>query len=481
MKKNNIFKHELNESTQANAALNCLKNRNTPKKLNESADFDARFEFRKDLRELASPVAKKAYMIIRKQYGDGMWRQLYMDDCDERGLIDMLNMYAEKGLNPQQIVNKMLGVREDEETVDYAQLADDVCASYRGPLSKLDLKDSINYIVKMVAKKIGKTVDALTPQELTAIQKAAKHSVWYVSEQEELSVEQEEDVDDAEDFISNVVNLMEDEGMIDDSQWDAAYYTVEEMVQSNPELLHYPSYMQFINVFGDDILSKLNYQEQEEDTTPPWVGRKYNGGIDFDADGNLQVITPDEDDDDDGEVPPLFDSEQERHDIALACSYCLGESFIVNDGDLDDIYYAVLKVFDSTYDAPATTDYKEVLQWCRKYYKQIENLITTEEQEEQIFKVRTKQGFVEVPLSSEVVDAFHDNLDPRYEDMDTQAALKGINGGARLAALIAGMMEQGYKPTPDEQHILDLHYNAKKAVKQSQADSSDRNINAYSD
>jgi hypothetical protein len=75
--------------------------------------------------------------------------------------------------------------QEQEEFVDYSQLADDVCASYRGPLSKLDLKDSINYIIKMVAKKIGKTVDALTPQELSAIQKAAKHSVWYVSEQEE--------------------------------------------------------------------------------------------------------------------------------------------------------------------------------------------------------------------------------------------------------------------------------------------------------
>ena len=185
MKKETIFKHELNESIQANAAMNCLKNRNKPQQMNETSEFDARFEFRKDLRELASPVAKKAYMIIRKQYGDSMWRQLGMDDCDEQGLIDMLNMYAEDGLNPQQIVNKMMGVREDEETVDYAQLADDVCASYRGPLSKLDLKDSINYIIKMVAKKIGKTIDTLTPQELTAIQKAAKHSVWYVSEQEE--------------------------------------------------------------------------------------------------------------------------------------------------------------------------------------------------------------------------------------------------------------------------------------------------------
>ena len=339
MKKNNIFKHELNESTQANAALNCLKNRNTPKKLNESADFDTRFHYRSDLKKLANPVTKKAYMLLYNEFGENMWRQLGIDDADEQTLIGLLNDMRHYSNNPRDIADFMLGRK-------------------------------------------------------------------------------------------SIRNFK---------------------------------------------------QEQEEDTTPPWVGRKYNGGIDFDADGNLQVITPDEDDDDDYEVPPLFDSEQERYDIALATTYCLGESFIDNDGDLDDIYYAVLKVFDSTYDAPATTDYKEVLQWCRKYYKQIENLITTEEQEEQIFKVRTKQGFVEVPLSSEVVDAFHDNLDPRYEDMDTQAALKGINGGARLAALIAGMMEQGYKPTPDEQHILELHYNAKKAVKQSQADSSDRNINAYSD
>ena len=82
-----------------------------------------------------------------------------------------------------------------------------------------------------------------------------------------------------------------------------------------------------------------------------------------------------DDDDDDYEAPPLFDSEQERHDIALATTYCLGESFIDNDGDLDDIYYAVLKYFDSTYDAPETADYENVLQWCRKHYKQIESMI----------------------------------------------------------------------------------------------------------
>jgi hypothetical protein len=176
-----------------------------------------------------------------------------MDDCDEQGLIDMLNMYAEDGLKPQQIVNKMMGVREDEETVDYAQLADDVCASYRGPLSKLDLKDSINYIVKMVAKKIGKTVDALTPQELSAIQKAAKHSVWYVSEQEEL-----------------------------------------------PQM--------------------------------------------------------------------------ESRDMILALSEYMSESWIDtgDDGDLDDIYYAVADILDKTGDYPASTSWEDCKPWCQKHYREVE-------------------------------------------------------------------------------------------------------------
>lgn len=392
MKKETIFKHELNESSQAKATLNCLSNRN-----------------KKHLKESIGEV-----------YPDSRW-----------GEKERLN-----GPNGMSKSERDILIKLEQIMPNLVQKAMSKTADHDNPeeIKKLVL----NMIMQgNLMQKLGDKVGASWKEFSMGFKSEIINLVKNEFAKHE---EQEESFDDTEDFISNVVNLMEDEGLINNNQWDAAYYTVEAMVQSNPNLLQYPSYMQFLNVFGDDILNKLNNQEQEE-----------------------------------------FTSEQERHDIALATTYCLGESFIDNDGDLDDIYYAVLKVFDSTYDAPATTDYKEVLQWCRKYYKQIENLITSEEQEEQIFKVRTKQGFVEVPLSSEVVDAFHDNLDPRYEDMDTQAALKGINGGARLAALIAGMMEQGYKPTPDEQHILELHYNAKKAVNQSQADSSDRNINAYSD
>lgn len=139
MKKKTIFKHELNESIQANAAMNCLKNRNNHKQLNETSDFDERFGFRKDLRELASPATKKAYMIIRKEFGDGMWRRLYMDDCDERGIISLMNDYQKyyNITNPQDIADCMLGRKsvrsfkksreqqeEEETTLSESELED---------------------------------------------------------------------------------------------------------------------------------------------------------------------------------------------------------------------------------------------------------------------------------------------------------------------------------------------------------------------
>lgn len=58
----------------------------------------------------------------------------------------------------------------------------------------------------------------------------------------------------------------------------------------------------------------------EEDVTPPHVFRDYRGGIDWNADGNLTVITPieEEDDDFDGEEPYdiHYPTEKEREEIA---------------------------------------------------------------------------------------------------------------------------------------------------------------------
>lgn len=203
MKKETIFKHELNESIQANAALNCLKNRNKHKQINE----------------VAPVVATAGRMLLP------MLRPI-ITKLVQKALVK-IGTHA----RPTQVIKLVMDMLIKGE------------------------------FAKKMAEKCGQTWNEIPSDVKKEIQDAIIDAFKKQAPQEQ----EEEDVDDAEDFISEVVNLMEDEGMIDDSQWDEAYYTVEEMVQSNPELLHYPSYMQFLNVFGDDILSKLNYQEQEEE------------------------------------------------------------------------------------------------------------------------------------------------------------------------------------------------------------------------
>lgn len=379
----------------AKTAINTFKEMRQPKQevatqeQEETSDFDARFEFRKDLRELASPIAKKAYMIIRKQYGDSMWRQLGMDDCDEQGLIDMLNMYAEDGLNPQQIVNKMLGVREDEETVDIPQLAEDVVASYRGKLSKMDEKERVNFISTMVMKKIGKTIDTLSPQEKKEIISAAKHSMWYVSEQEEHP-------EDADRLQSQLANAW-DEGMEDDEDDYVPYEnkfdeTHHDIVDSILEEVY--RYFQFeIDVEGFNLMEYTEEQigkaiEQILDKTDDfpssvsnnvcyaWVNKHAGEIIKVLETGSLENPY---------EGHPEFDfSEQEempqmeRHDMILEIAYVLDESFGVddNDGDLDDIYYAVARFLNlMTYYTPESRD--DIMNWCREWHEDIAEIINT--------------------------------------------------------------------------------------------------------
>lgn len=63
MKKETIFRHELNESIQANAALNCLKNRNNHKQLNETSD-----DYDKD--EVAMQLVKKSKKTLTTSWAE---------------------------------------------------------------------------------------------------------------------------------------------------------------------------------------------------------------------------------------------------------------------------------------------------------------------------------------------------------------------------------------------------------------------------
>ena len=66
--------------------------------------------------------------------------------------------------------------------------------------------------------------------------------------------------------------------------------------------------------------------------------------------------------------------QMERRDMILALSEYMSESWIDtgDDGDLDDIYYAVAEVLDKTGDYPASTSWSDCKPWCQKHYKEVE-------------------------------------------------------------------------------------------------------------
>lgn len=273
MKKETIFKHEMNESVQVNAAMKCLKNRNNHKQLNETSE------------------------------------------------------------------------------IDYAQLADDVCASYRGSLSKLDLKDRINYIVKMVAKKIGKTVDALTPQELTAIQKTAKHSVWYVSEQEE--TEETPAFDERFAYRKDLRNMAT-------PVTKKAYMIIRKEYGDS-----------MWRVLGMDdcdergLIDMLNYMQKQYNITDPQdladvqLGRK-----------SIRSFKKSSEEQEESTL-----SESEIEELAFKLTDYLIESFITledEDEDYSKLYEAVEKILKK--DAPNPESTKECYAWCKKWYQKIEDL-----------------------------------------------------------------------------------------------------------
>lgn len=68
--------------------------------------------------------------------------------------------------------------------------------------------------------------------------------------------------------------------------------------------------------------------------------------------------------------------EMEKNDIKQALTQYLDESWIdaSEDGDLEELYYAVSDYLDETGDYPASAEWEDCKPWCQKHYKDIENL-----------------------------------------------------------------------------------------------------------
>ena len=382
MKKETIFRHELNESIQANAALNCLKNRNNHKQLNESSDFDKMFQYRPDLRELGTPISKEAYMIIYNEWGDSMWRRLGIEDCNYRGLIDSLN-YAQElyGItNPQDLADLELG------------------------------RTSFRSFKKNTQEQEENTLNAYYSQDEPDYEND-HHGIWLIINLmrkmgmlRAQGIEGRDDVDDghaidaAYDLIEQKLN---DEGMwIGDDDHEAerfvSFYGDEIAEEAMKSAIHNQKvydmegsreeyYSQDEPDYDDDshgIRLILNMLMKRGDITKSDIP-KAQKQIKSMLDANGMWIGDDEneakrfiemhwDNQEQEELPSM-----ERHDMILALSEYMAESWIAtgDDGDLDDIYYAVAEVLDKTGDYPASTNWEDCKPWCQKHYREIEETV----------------------------------------------------------------------------------------------------------
>lgn len=368
MKKKSIFKHEINESVQAHAAMNCLRNRNNKRQMNESAcgaqeqeesyseyvsrvgkmslveKFDERFKYDSRIRNMANNVTKEAYMIILNEYGDGMWRQLGMDDCDDIGLVSQLNDYQEYYdiTDPQDIVDCMLGkksvksfktAREEQEEIigDKAEYAMKLVKKFENDVPKVHKSTPEVFMMEQLLKVIGWDIskkeynewwellcDACEEVFGSGYREWSKYLRDAMEEQEEvrssLPVQYEEFV------LPDVCDMVADKGVSEEE--------VKARLLKSPKL-------------------PWEYDEIEE-----WVAKNF----------------PEEQ-----EEVKLSESEIEELTFKLA-DYLM-ESFIVledEDEDYSNLLEAVEKILRK--DAPKSDSVAAYYAWCRKWFMKIEDL-----------------------------------------------------------------------------------------------------------
>ena len=389
----------------------------------ETSAFDERFAYRKDLRNMANDVTKKAYMIIRKEFGDSMWRRLHMDDCDERGLISQMNDYQKyyNITNPQDIADCMLGrksvrsfkkSREEQEEVKLSDseledlafiLADYLTESF---IVLEDEDEDYSNLIEAIEKILKK--DVPNPNSTKDCYAWCKR--WY-QKIEDLSysynnypnpesyyTEEEEGAEDYNNIQSKLADAW-DEGIDDDifdpydNKFDKTYdEVVWKLISAVWHYFEDEADVEGFNIFKctenqigkaiEQILDKHDDMPSSRDFKKcySWVKKHAEEIIKVLETGSLENTYeghPEFDFNEQEEMPSM-----ERRDMILALAEYMSESWIDtgDDGDLDDIYYAVADILDETGDYPQSTSWKDCKPWCQKYYKQVEARIYSEEE-----------------------------------------------------------------------------------------------------
>ncbi len=186
-------------------------------------------------------------------------------------------------------------------------------------------------------------------------------------EQEENSLDTEyfSDLEEQEAYYENfraIAELVADQidrenGKDIDNNMDTLFEIIREVWNNNPDDLYIWDF--------DDVQEKDCYKffdKYYETIKNEYLKREHNNIMDA-LHGDLFDFSEQE------ELPQM-----ERHDMILALAEDMAESWIDtgDDGDIDDIYYAIADILDKTGDYPQSTDWKDCKPWCQKYYKEVE-------------------------------------------------------------------------------------------------------------
>lgn len=389
MKKETIFKHEINESIQANAAMNCLKNRNKQQQMNE-----------------AVPLVAGAIRLLMP-----LLRPLITK------LVKSLVLKAGAKLTGRQVAKMVIkNVSNGKTLMKIGKKVGQTWTELPAELKQEIAKTAINTFKEMRQPK--------QPQLANQEQEEDTFNAYYSQD--------EPDYENDHHGIWLIINLMRKNGMLraqgiegrddvdDGHAIDAAYDLIEQKLNDEGMWIgdDDAEAERFVSFFGEEIAqeamksalhnqkvndvegSREEYYSQDEpdydddshgirlilnmlmkrgDITKsdiPKVQKQIKSMLDAegmwigdDESEAKRFIEMYWDNQEQEELPSM-----ERHDMILALSEYMAESWIDtgDDGDLDDIYYAVADILDETGDYPASTSWEDCKPWCQKHYKEIE-------------------------------------------------------------------------------------------------------------
>ena len=392
-----LFKYEINESIAAQATMNCLKNRNTHKiqEQEEGADDKETFALKlvkKFKNKMTPDYAKRPEMFMMLKLQKALKKPLMSLSKEE------YHAWAKAICNACEIV--FGSAQEQEEGAERSVITNEDVLDWYDEIEQLDpVKKPILDIVRR--RLDADFIEWLQDNNVRTLDDMLHLTGWWGCgkfikgyDYKPRTQEQEEHPEDADRLQSQLANAW-DEGMEDDEDDYVPYEnkfdeTHHDIVDTILEEVY--KYFQFegdvegfnLTEYTEEQIGKALEQIFDKTNDFPssvsnnvcyaWVKKHAEEIMKILETGSLKNTYEEHPEFDFSEQEEL--PEMEKNDIKHALTQYLDESWIdaSEDGDLEELYYAVSDYLDSTGDYPASADWEDCKPWCEKHYQDIETL-----------------------------------------------------------------------------------------------------------